>query len=173
MKRLQFILIFTVCLASLFAHAAPSASQHVRQRFDEALRNQIKQFLVASWSKKPPPRGDLTGEELDRETEVLTKKVLVRYGPAFMLQQHTAQALIAKGPNDTDNLAAVKLNWETYKKVPVPLPALLKYLHEQVDAGGIRKGWDLELARRISDAHLAEASDALRREEESQKKNSR
>jgi hypothetical protein len=77
---------------------------------------------------------------------------------------------VTKGPNDTDNTAAMKRNWETYKTLRGILPVLTKHLHEQFDAGAIKGGWDLEVARRVSDAHLAEATDAQRRQEESQKK---
>jgi hypothetical protein len=47
----------------------------------------------------------------------------------------------------------------------------MKRLHEQFEAGAISAGWDLELARLVSDAHLTEVLSAQRRYEESKKKN--
>ena len=169
MKALQSILLLTFCVVSVSAHAAPTTSEQVQQRLTNALGNQIKQFLTASVSKNPPATGAPTEEQLNRQADALVQQALVRYGPVFTLPGKTAESLMTKGPNDADNTAAMKRNWETYQKLPGKLPVLMKHLHEQFDAGAIKGGWDLEVARRVSDAHLTEATDALRRYEESQK----
>jgi hypothetical protein len=170
MKVLQSILLSAFCLVSASAHSAPTASEQARQRLTNALRGQIKQFLTASLSKNPPATGAPTEEQLNQQADSLLQQALVRYGPVFTLPETTAESLVTKGPNDADNAAAMKRNWETYKKIRGKLPALLKHLHEQFDAGAIKGGWDVEVARRVSDAHITEATDAQRRSEESKKK---
>jgi hypothetical protein len=168
MKRLQFVLLSVVCLAAVSARAAPAASDQVRRLLTEALRGQIKQLIAASLSKAPAGVA-LTKEQLDHQTDALLQQALVRYSGNFTLRETDAQSLLNKGPNDAGNLAAIKNNWEVYKKIVLPLPVLMKRLHDQVAAGAISGGWDLELARRISDAHLTDVTDAERRYEEAQK----
>jgi hypothetical protein len=171
MNILRSILLSAFCLASVSAQAAPTASEQVRQHLSDALHGQIKQLMTASFSKRPPPTGAPTAEQLNQQADALLQQALVRFGPQFTLPEQTAQPLISKGSNDADNLAAMKRNLETFKKVSLPLPTLVQHLHQQVEAGTISTGWDLELARRVSDTHLAEATEAQRGDAESRKKN--
>jgi hypothetical protein len=166
MRILRAVLLAAFCLASVCTLAAPTASEQVRQRLVDALRGQIKQFITISVSKRPPPTGAPTEQEIEQQTDVILQQALVRCGPFFALSEEIAQRLLTKGPDDTDNAAALKRNWEVYKGMARILPGLTRHLHEQFDAGTINGGWDLELARRISDSIVAEA----RRYQESQKK---
>ena len=168
-KLLQSILLAAFCLASVSAQAAPTASEQVRQHLTGALRGQIKQFITASVSKRLPPTGAPTEEEIEQHTDVALKQALVRLGSEFTLSEEIAQRLLTKGPDDTDNAAALKRNWEVYNERARILPLLLKHFHEEFDAGRINGGWDLEVARRVSDALVAE----VRRHKESPKPNQR
>ena len=159
-----------LCLAAMGIQAAPTASEEVRQRLVDALRGQIKQFITASVNRRSPPTGAPTEERIKQETDILLQQALVRLGPEFTLSHEVARRLFTSGPDDTDNAAALKRNWEIYKEISGKLPVLIKHLHEQFDAGTITGGWDLEVARRVSDSVLSEAKDAQRRHKEAQKK---
>jgi hypothetical protein len=170
MDQCRAILLSLFCFVSVSSFADPGASDQVRQQLSDALRGQIKQWFVALYAKTPSPTAAPTEEQLDQRTDSLLQQALVHYDPVFTLPEETANRLLTKGPNDIDNGAAMKRNWEIYKKVALPLPDLMRRLHEQFEAGAISRGWDLELARRISDAHLTEVTNAQRRYEEAQKK---
>jgi hypothetical protein len=100
-------LLSLFCLAPVFASTAPTASDQARQRLTEALHDQIKQWFIALSAKRPPPTGALTDEQLNQQTDALLQQALARYGPVFTLPEQTAQLLLAKGPDDADNAAAM------------------------------------------------------------------
>ena len=53
-------------------------------------------------------------------------------------------------------MEAMQRDIELWKKVRRPMPVLLKRMQDEVAAGKIRGGLELELTRRISEFHLQE-----------------
>ena len=51
-------------------------------------------------------------------------------------------------------MAAMRRDIELWKQVERPMPVLLKRMQDEVTAGKIKGGLELELTRRISEFHL-------------------
>lgn len=157
---LRFLLAGCLLLGAI-SHAAANASDTVRAKLEEALYGQLKIIVdrAAAHDGVPP-------EEAKRQLDDAFEKGRVRYAHFFSVSEGSARELLAKGPDDLANLLAMKINAEVYHQVHVPLPTLLEFLHIQVATRVIKGGWDLELARRVSDAHITEAIEAQKRHEE-------
>jgi hypothetical protein len=156
---LRLLLAGFLMLAAVI-QANASASDTVRAKLEEALYGQLKIIVdrAAAHDGIPPA-------EAKRQLDDAFEKGRVRYAHFFSVSDGSARELLAKGPDDLANLLAMKVNAEFYHRVHVPLPTLLEFMHIQVATRVITGGWDLELARRISDAHIAEALEAEKRHE--------
>jgi hypothetical protein len=154
-------LLFFVCLLlSAVSHAAASASETVRAKLEEALYGQLK--IIADRSAA---HDGLAPEEAKRELDAAFEKGRERYARFFSVSEGSAKELLEKGPDDLANLIAMKVNSEVYQHVQVKLPTLLEFMHHEVATRTIKGGWELELARRISDAHVEEVLAAQKKRE--------
>ena len=97
-----------------------------------------------------------TPDEVVRVVESVMKEAQANYGPLLTLPEAEADQLLTTGPNSKANLAAIRRDIELWKKVQRPMPVLLKRMQDEVAAGKIKSGLELELIRRISEFHLQE-----------------
>jgi len=149
MRTLIVALLFGE-LASVVAQQ-PSASEQLKEKFLAILKQQITAMMneAASQARQAP-----TPDEISRAIESVMKEAQTNYGPLLTLPGAEANQLLTSGPNDKANLVAMQRDIELWKKVQRPMPVLLKRMQDEVAAGKIKSGLELELARRISEFHL-------------------
>ena len=149
MRTLIVALLFGE-LASVVAQQ-PSASEQLKEKFLAVLRQQVTAIMSEAASQAPQAP---TPEEISRAIESVMKEVQTNYGPLLTLPESEANQLLTTGPNNKANLAAIQQDIELWKKVQRPMPVLLKRMQDEVAAGKIKSGLELELTRRISEFHL-------------------
>ena len=128
-----------------------SASLQLKASFLAIFRNEVIAMMdeAASQALRRP-----TAEEISRTIASVMKEVEVSYGSLLTLSEAEANRLLANGPDDEANIAAMRRDSELWKKVERPLPVLFKRMQDEVTAGKIKGGLELELTRRISEFHL-------------------
>ena len=147
----------TVIAALLFAELAsvlaqqPSASEQLKEKFLAILKQQVSAMMneAASQARQSP-----AAEEISRAIESVMEEAQTNYGPLLTLPEAEASQSLTTGPDNKANLAAMQRDIELWKKVQRPMPALLKRMQDDVAAGKIKGGLELELTRRISEFHL-------------------
>jgi hypothetical protein len=151
----------TLIAALLFAELAsvkaqqPSVSEELKEKFLAILKQQVTAMMneAASQARQAP-----TPEEISRAIESVMKEAQTNYGPLLTLPEAEANQLLTTGPNNKANLAAIQRDIERWRKVQRPMPVLLKRMQDEVVAGKIQSGLELELTRRISEFHLSQLS---------------
>jgi len=128
-----------------------SASLQLKASFLAVFRNEVIAIMdeAASQALRRP-----TTEEISRTIESVMKEVEASYGSLLTLSEAQAHRLLSNGPDDETNIAAMRRDIELWKKVERPMPVLLKRMQDEVAAGKIKGGLELELTRRISEFHL-------------------
>jgi hypothetical protein len=128
----------------------PSASEHLKERFLAILTQQVTAMMNEATSQAPKP------DEVSRAIESVMREVKANYGPLLTVPETEANQVLTTGPNNKANLTAIQRDIELWKKVQRPMPVLLKRMQDDVAAGKINTGLELELTRRISEFHLQE-----------------
>jgi hypothetical protein len=149
MMRAALLLLFCMVSGSGFAQQSP-ASENVREVFITILRKQIAEFVTRSASQS----SHMTPEQKASQIESLVKEASTAYAPIISLSESEADRLLTTGPDDKANMEAMQRNIELWKKVQRPMPVLYKRMQDDVAAGQIKDGLELELVRRISEFHL-------------------
>lgn len=147
--RASLLLLFCMVSGSLLAQQ-PSASAKLKEAFLAILRKQTAEFMAQSAGQT----SQMTPEEKERQIESLVKQASDAYASIIILPEAEANQLLATGPDDIANMKAMHQDIELWKKVQRPMPALYKRMQDEVAAGQIKGGLELELTRRISEFHL-------------------
>jgi hypothetical protein len=138
-------------LASIMAQEI-SASKQLEEKFLAIVKEQVTAMMHEAANQAPTP------EEISRVMKSVMKEIQTNYGSLLTLPEAEANQLLTTGPDNEANLAAVRRDIELWKKVQRPMPVLLRRMQDEVVAGKIKGGLELDLTRRISDFHLQELS---------------
>jgi len=147
--RAALFLLFCMVSGSLLAQQ-PSASAKLKEAFLAILRKQTAEFMTQSAGQT----SQMTPEEKEHQIESLLKQASDAYASIIILPEAEANQLLTTGPDDIANMKAMQLGIELWMKVQRPMPALYKRMQDEVAAGQIKGGLELELTRRISEFHL-------------------
>lgn len=147
--RASLLLLFCMVSGSLLAQQ-PSTSAKLKEAFLAILRKRTAEFMTQSAGQT----SQMTPEEKERQIESLLKQASDAYASIIILPETEANQLLATGPDDIANMKAMQQDIEVWKKVQRPMPALYKRMQDEVAAGQIKGGLELELTRRISEFHL-------------------
>ncbi len=128
-----------------------SASLQLKASFLAIFRNEVIAMMdeAASQALRRPRTVEVSGT-----IESVMREVEVGYGSLLTLSEAEANRLLTNGPDDETNMAAMRRDIELWKQVERPMPVLLKRMQDEVTAGKIKGGLELELTRRISEFHL-------------------
>lgn len=147
------VLILCLALAALPAWGQqPTASQQLKEKYLAIVQRQILGMLTLLAVRNP----QFGGDDVKQATDSMMKDVETNYGALFTLPEAEANRLLTAGPDDKANMAAMKSDIELWKKVERPMPALYKKMQDDVSAGKIKGGLELDVTRRISEFHLRE-----------------
>lgn len=148
--RALILVLALIVIAPAMAQQS-SASEQLKEKFLAILRGEIAQQMNAAAQQAAMPP---TAAEISAQIDGIMVEATKAYGPFLILPETEANRLLTIGPDDKANMAAMQRDIELWKKVQRPMPVLYKQMQEQVAAGKIKGGLELELTRRISEFHL-------------------
>jgi len=144
-----FILCLVLAALPVLAEQPP-ASQQLKEKYLAILRKQVIEMMTLLAVRNP----QFTEEDVKEGTESLMKEVEAGYAPLLTVPEAEANSLLTTGPDDKANMGAMQRDMELWKKSQRPLPAIYKKMQDDVSAGKIKGGLELDLTRRISEFDL-------------------
>lgn len=149
MRPVFLPLLFAMAVSALAQE--PSASEQLKEKFLSILKPQVTAMMdeAAGQAAQAP-----SAEEISSVIASVMKEARTNYGQLLTLPKAKADQILTTGPDDKANVEAMQRDIELWRKVQRPMPVLLKRMQDEVAAGQIKGGLELELVLLISEFHL-------------------
>jgi hypothetical protein len=146
MRRVILILALLIGVAR-----AATPQDEAKTRFTAEIRNALRSMLEAQIAENPDhPRNQELKRNLDQQVEGMIPLAFEAFSLELTLTEPEATELIKNGPDDRTNQEAIHTNRKVMDQSPLPKPAVVTLMLQQLDAGKSVSGWRLETLRRLT-----------------------